>query len=181
VTEIEPSPSLLVIGADSDDAIRKVEQGIPLLRILTDRGSEYYGNRKHHEYVLSLDLDGIDHTRSKTNSPQTNSICERFHQTIQNAFYATAFRRKLYDSLEQLQADVDEWIDTDNRKRTHSGKHGFGKTPWQTLVDSKPLAIAKQLDRTMPTVLLSIESCLSDQLVARAHHRSRLCIKCHRR
>ena len=84
-------------------------------------------------------------------SPQTNGICERFHQTIQNEFYATAFRRKLYSSLEQLQADVDEWIDTYNQQRTHSGKHCFGKTPWQTLQDSKPLAIAKQLDRTMPT------------------------------
>jgi transposase InsO family protein len=130
------------------------EQGIPLLRILTDRGSEYCGNREHHEYALYLDLEGIDHTRTKTKSPQTNGICERFHQTIQNEFYATAFRRKLYDSLEQLQADVDEWIDTYNRERTHSGKHCFGKTPWQTLVDSKPLAIAKQLDRTRSTVSL---------------------------
>jgi len=127
------------------------EQGIPLLRILTDRGSEYCGNREHHEYALYLDLEGIDHTRTKTKSPQTNGICERFHQTIQNEFYATAFRRKLYSSLEQLQADVDEWIDTYNQQRTHSGKHCFGKTPWQTLQDSKPLAIAKQLDRTMPT------------------------------
>jgi len=127
------------------------EQGIPLLRILTDRGSEYCGNREHHEYALYLDLEGIDHTRTKTKSPQTNGICERFHQTIQNEFYATAFRRKLYSSLEQLQADVDEWVDTYNQQRTHSGKHCFGKTPWQTLQDSKPLAIAKQLDRTMPT------------------------------
>lgn len=127
------------------------EQGIPLLRILTDRGSEYCGNREHHEYALYLDLEGIDHSRTKTKSPQTNGICERFHQTIQNEFYATAFRRKLYTSLEQLQADVDVWVDSYNRERTHSGKHCFGKTPLQTFLDSKPLAIAKQLDRTMPT------------------------------
>lgn len=127
------------------------EQGIPLLRILTDRGSEYCGNREHHEYALYLDLENIDHTRTKTKSPQTNGICERFHQTIQNEFYATAFRRKLYTSLEQLQADVDLWVDSYNRERTHSGKHCFGKTPLQTFLDSKPLAIAKQLDRTMPT------------------------------
>lgn len=127
------------------------EQGIPLLRILTDRGSEYCGNREHHEYALYLDLEGIDHSRTKTKSPQTNGICERFHQTIQNEFYATAFRRKLYTSLEQLQADVDVWVDSYNRERTHSGKHCFGKTPLQTFLDSKPLAIAKQLDRTIPT------------------------------
>lgn len=127
------------------------EQGIPMLRILTDRGSEYCGNREHHEYALYLDLEGIDHSRTKTKSPQTNGICERFHQTIQNEFYATAFRRKLYTSLEQLQADVDAWVDSYNRERTHSGKHCFGKTPLQTFLDAKPLAIAKQLDRTMPT------------------------------
>ena len=89
------------------------EQGVPLLRILTDRGSEYCGNREHHEYELYLDIEGIDHTKTKTKSPQTNGICERFHQTIQNEFYATAFRRKLYHSLEELQADggsVDSWL-----------------------------------------------------------------------
>jgi transposase InsO family protein len=127
------------------------EQGIPLLRILTDRGSEYCGNREHHEFALYLDLEGIDHTRTKAKSPQTNGICERFHQTIQNEFYATAFRRKLYTSLEKLQADVDVWVDSYNCERTHSGKHCFGKTPLQTFLDSKPLALAKQLDRTMPT------------------------------
>lgn len=127
------------------------DQGIPVLRILTDRGSEYCGNREHHEYALYLDLEGIDHSRTKTKSPQTNGICERFHQTIQNEFYATAFRRKLYTNLEQLQADVDVWVDSYNRERTHSGKHCFGKTPLQTFLDSKSLAIAKQLDRTMPT------------------------------
>ena len=132
------------------------EQGIPLLRILTDRGSEYCGNREHHEFALYLDLENIEHTRTKVKSPQTNGICERFHQTIQNEFYAVAFRRKVYSTLEQLQADVNEWIDTYNRDRTHSGKHCFGKTPWQTLVDSKPLAIAKQLDRTMPTVAVAV-------------------------
>jgi len=127
------------------------EQGMPLLRILTDRGSEYCGNREHHEYALYLDLENIEHTRTKTKSPQTNGICERFHQTIQNEFYATAFRRKLYHSLDELQADVDEWLKEYNEERTHSGKYCFGKTPWQTFLDSKPLALEKQLDRTMPT------------------------------
>lgn len=126
------------------------EQGVSVLRILTDRGSEYCGNREHHEYALYVDLEAIDHSRTKTKRPQTNGICERFHQTIQNEFYATAFRRKLYTSLEQLQADVDVWVDSYNRERTHSGKHCFGKTPLQAFFDSKALAIAKQLDRTMP-------------------------------
>ena len=132
------------------------EQEIPLLRILTDRGTEYCGNRETHEYALYLDLEDIEHTRTKTKHPQTNGICERFHQTIQNEFYATAFRRRLYTSLEQLQADADDWVKEYNETRTHSGKHCYGKTPWQTFVDSKPLALAKQLDRTMPTTDLAM-------------------------
>jgi len=126
------------------------EHGIPLLRILTDRGSEYCGNREQHEYALYLDLEGIDHTRTKTKSPQTNGICERFHQTIQNEFYASAFRRKLYHSLDELQADVDAWMQSYNAERTHSG-NCYGKTPLQTFIESATLAYDKQLDRMQPT------------------------------
>ena len=127
------------------------EHGVPLLRILTDRGSEYCGNREVHEYALYLDLENIEHTRTKTKSPQTNGICERFHQTIQNEFYASAFRRKLYDSLEQLQADVDTWMESYNAERTHSGKYCYGKTPLQTFIEAAPLAYSKQLDRMHQT------------------------------
>ncbi|GLE84051.1 IS481 family transposase [Pseudomonas aeruginosa] len=127
------------------------EHDVPLLRILTDRGSEYCGNRESHEYQLYLDIEAIDHTRTKAKSPQTNGICERFHRTIQNEFYASAFRRKLYHTLEELQADVDAWIASYNTERTHSGKYCYGKTPMQTFVESAPLARGKQLDRIMPT------------------------------
>ncbi|MGH8730002.1 MAG: IS481 family transposase, partial [Burkholderiales bacterium] len=128
------------------------EQGVPLLRILTDRGSEYCGNRETHEYALYLDLENIDHTRTRTKSPQTNGICERFHQTIQNEFYASAFRRKLYHTLDELQSDVDAWMETYNAERTHSGKYCYGKTPLQTFIESAKLAYDKQLDRIKPTV-----------------------------
>jgi transposase InsO family protein len=123
------------------------EHGVPLLRILTDRGSEYCGNRESHEFALYLDLENIDHTRTKVKSPQTNGICERFHQTIKNEFYASAFRRKLYRTMEEIQADVDAWVETYNAERTHSGKYCYGKTPLQTFIESAPLAHEKQLDR----------------------------------
>jgi len=127
------------------------EYGVPLLRILTDRGSEYCGNRETHEYALYLDLENVEHTRTKTKSPQTNGICERFHQTIQNEFYASAFRRKLYRSIEEIQADVDVWMEGYNAERTHSGKYCYGKTPMRTFIESAKLAYDRQLDRTQPT------------------------------
>ena len=72
---------------------------VRLLRILTDRGSEYCGNREHHEYQLYLSIEDVDHTKTKVKSPQTNGICERFHKTILNEFYQIAFRKKVYQTL----------------------------------------------------------------------------------
>jgi len=123
------------------------EHGIHLLRILTDRGTEYCGKKDEHAYQLYLAIEDIDHTRTKAKSPQTNGICERFHRTIQDEFYAIAFRKKLYQSLEELQKDLDDWIEWYNHQRTHSGKYCFGKTPWQTFLDSIHLAQEKQLDQ----------------------------------
>jgi hypothetical protein len=100
---------------------------------------------------LYLDLENIEHTRTKTRSPQTNGICERFHQTIQNEFYASAFRRKLYHSLEELQRDVDSWVESYNAERTHTGKYCYGKTPLQTFIDSAKLAYDRDLARIQPT------------------------------
>lgn len=123
----------------------------PLLRVLTDRGREYCGNRETHEYALYLDLENIEHTRTRTKSPQTNGICERFHQTIPNACYASAFRRKLDHSLDELQQDVDAWMESDNTERTHSGTYCYGKTPMRTFIESAKLAYDRQLDRIQPT------------------------------
>ena len=123
------------------------QQGIDLLRVLTDRGTEYCGAREHHEYQLYLAIENIDHTKTKAKSPQTNGICERFHRTIQDEFYAIAFRKKIYENLENLQQDLDQWIDYYNRERTHSGKHCYGKTPMQTFDDSIHLAHEKNLNK----------------------------------
>jgi hypothetical protein len=47
------------------------EKEVKLLRVLTDRGTEYCGNPEHHEYELYLAVEDIGHSRTKTKSPQT--------------------------------------------------------------------------------------------------------------
>lgn len=125
------------------------EQQIPLLRILTDRGTEYCGKPEYHEYELYLQIEGIEHSKTKARSPQTNGICERFHRTIQDEFYAIAFRKKLYTSIDEMQKDLDQWLDNYNHERTHSGKYCYGKTPMQTFMDSKHLALEKRIDELL--------------------------------
>ena len=132
------------------------EQGVKLQRILTDRGTEYCGNREHHEYQLYLAVENIDHSRTRAKSPQSNGICERFHRTMLNEFYQVAFRKKLYRSLEEIQNDADAWIQWYNDQRSHTGKYCFGKTPMQTFIDSKHLAEEKDLDRLRPDPLIAV-------------------------
>ena len=119
------------------------EHGIDLLRILTDRGTEYCGKVENHSYQLYLAMEDIDHSRTKANHPQTNGICERFHRTMKQEFYDIAFRKKIYTSLDELQIDVDHWIIKYNEQRPHSGKHCYGKTPMQTFQEAKHLATEK--------------------------------------
>lgn len=122
------------------------EQDVRLLRILTDRGTEYCGARERHEYQLYLAVEDIDHTRTRVKRPQSNGICERFHKTVKDEFYSIAFRKKLYTSLEELQADLDAWLHYFNTERPHSGRYCYGKTPMATFEDAKPLAKEKELD-----------------------------------
>ncbi|GAB3537243.1 hypothetical protein GCM10027443_29840 [Pontibacter brevis] len=108
-----------LVAADmrNDRVISLYEQHeIPLLRILTDRGTEYCGARERHEYQLYLAIEDIDHSRTKARSPQTNGICERFHKTMQDEFYAIAFRKKVYSGPEELQRDLDVWLGHYNRQ-----------------------------------------------------------------
>jgi transposase InsO family protein len=122
------------------------EQHIPLLRMLTDRGTEYKGKPEYHEYELYLQIEGIEHSKTQVRHPQSNGICERLHRSMQEEFYAVTFRRKLYDNLEQLQRDLDDWIAYYNNERPHSGRYCYGKTPMQTFEESLPLAKQKLLN-----------------------------------
>lgn len=121
------------------------EQEVPLLRILTDRGGEYCGNAQRHEYQLYLALSDIDHTRTKAKSPQTNGICERFHKTILEEFYQVALRKKIYATLEDLQADLDLWLIEYNSRRPHQGKRCDGKTPMETWLAAKVIVNEKRI------------------------------------
>ena len=123
------------------------DQEISLLRVLTDRGTEYCGKVEHHAYQLYLAVEDVDHTKTKAYSPQTNGICERFHKTIKEEFYDIAFRKKVYNSLEDLQIDLDHYLSKYNLQRPHSGRYCYGKTPMATFLESKHIA----LEKTVPT------------------------------
>lgn len=115
------------------------EQQVSVLRILTDRGREYCGRIETHPYELFLHLSGIEHTRTKPRRPQTNGCVERLNQIVQEEFYKVAFRKKLYRSLEEIQADLDGFMASYNNERTNQGRYCHGRTPMQTFTDGLEL------------------------------------------
>jgi transposase InsO family protein len=126
------------------------EHQVPLLRVLTDRGTEFKGKPEHHEYELYLQIEGIEHSKTQVRHPQTNGICERLHRTMQEEFYAVAFRKKLYTSLDEMQLDLDEWMKYYNQDRAHSGRYCYGKTPMETFKESLILARQKMIGQSTP-------------------------------
>jgi len=112
------------------------EHGLPMLRILTDRGTEYCGRAERHDYELYLAVNDIEHTKTKAHHSQTNGICERFHKTILQEFFQVA---KIYAGIEDLQKDLDVWIDDYNTARTHEGKMCCGRMPFTTMLAGKEI------------------------------------------
>jgi transposase InsO family protein len=119
------------------------EHDMGVIRILTDRGTEYCGKPETHDYQLYLALNDIEHSKTKVRHPQTNGICERFHKTVLQEFYQVAFRKRLYLSLNELQVDLNAWLAYYNNERTHQGKMCCGRTPRQTLIEGKEVWIEK--------------------------------------
>jgi transposase InsO family protein/transposase-like protein len=115
------------------------EHKISVLRILTDRGGEYCGRKDTHMYQLFLQLQDIEHTRTKARHPQTNGSCEKLNQTIEREFYAIAFRKKLYSSLQEIQEDLDLFMKNYNHNRTNQGKRCKGRTPYETFLEGVEL------------------------------------------
>lgn len=107
-------------------------QGLPVEAILTDNGTEYKGLPMVHLYEIFLELNDIEHRYTKIGNPRTNGFVERFNRTVLDEFFRTAFRKKLYESLEALQADLDTWIHQYNYERPHRGYRNMGRRPIET-------------------------------------------------
>jgi transposase InsO family protein len=111
------------------------QAGIALERVLTDNGREFCGRPLAHPYELYLAVQQIEHRNTKVHSPQTNGFCERFHRTLKDEFFSVQLRKKFYASLQELQEDLDAWLQFYNEGRSHQGYRTQGRTPWQAFQD----------------------------------------------
>ena len=102
-------------------------------RIVCDNGTEFCGVAGH-PYETYLELNDIEHRRTKVRSPQTNGFVERFNRTVLEGFFRVKFRERFYGSVEALQEDLDAWLAFYNRERPHLGYWNQGRTPYETVL-----------------------------------------------
>jgi transposase InsO family protein len=108
------------------------ERGLTVGAVLTDNGREFCGTPTH-PYELYLALNDLEHRRTKVKHPYTNGFVERFHLTIKEEFLGVTLRQTLYESVEALQATLDQWLITYNTERPHLGYRNQGRRPIDTV------------------------------------------------
>jgi transposase InsO family protein len=105
---------------------------LPVKAVLTDNGREFCGTERH-PYELYLDLNGIEHRRTRVRTPRTNGFVERFNGTVLDEFFRVKMRETFYETVEALQADLDAWLVHYNTERPHLGYRNMGRRPIETI------------------------------------------------
>ena len=106
--------------------------------ILSDNGREFCGRPDRHPYELFLQLEGIEHRTTRVRRPQSNGFVERLHRTLLDEHFRLQGRKKWYETVEQMQADLDAYLKVYNTERTHQGRNMNGRTPYRAFTDELP-------------------------------------------
>jgi transposase InsO family protein len=127
----QPEAAVAVLHNDVLPFYRKL--GLPVGAVLTDNGREFCGTEKH-PYELYLELNDIEHRRTRVRSPRTNGFVERFNRTVLDEFFRIKMRETFYETVEALQADLDAWLAHYNTERPHLGYRNMGRRPIETVM-----------------------------------------------
>jgi len=104
--------------------------------VLSDNGREFCGREDRHPYELFLQLEGIEHKRTRVNRPQSNGIVERWHRTLLDEHFRVEGRRTWFETLDEMQSVLDQYLVEYNTKRPHQGRGMNGRTPTTAFIDS---------------------------------------------
>lgn len=135
---------LTAVHVLNEDVLPFFEQhGVPVKTILSDNGREFCGRPDRHPYELFLQLEDIEHRTTRVRRPQSNGFVERLHRTLLDEHFRVQGRQKWYESVEQMQKDLEEYLALYNTRRPHQGRGMNGRTPIQAFMDEM-----KQKDQT---------------------------------
>lgn len=114
------------------------EHNAVITTILSDNGREFCGRPDQHPYELFLQLEGIEHRTTKVRRPQSNGFVERMHRTLLDEHFRIMGRTKWYESIEEMQKDLETYLHQYNHQRTHQGRNMKGRVPYKAFTDGLP-------------------------------------------
>jgi transposase InsO family protein len=114
--------------------------GVPVKAILTDNGREFCGRPEAHPYELLLAVEDVEHRTTKVRSPRTNGFVERMNRTLLDECFRVAGRQTWYIGIDEIQRDLDVFMEHYNLERSHQGYRLKGRTPAQALREALGLA-----------------------------------------
>lgn len=115
--------------------------------VLSDNGREFCGRPDRHPYELFLQLEEIEHRKTKVKRPQSNGIVERFHRTLLDEHFRVEGRRTWFETIEEMQAVLDTYLVGYNTRRPHQGRNMNGRIPAQAFVEGLLKPQHKQGDK----------------------------------
>lgn len=112
--------------------------GVKIETVLSDNGREFCGRPDQHPYELFLQLEDIAHRTTRVRRPQSNGILERFHRTLLDEHFRVEGRRTWFETIEEMQAVLDDYLEGYNTKRPHQGRGMNGRTPIRAFTEGMP-------------------------------------------
>jgi hypothetical protein len=103
--------------------------GITIREIHTHKTSEYCGLVPVHPFETFLATSDIQHLPINQPGQPYNYLCEQFYRFLQKDFFQPALRRKFQLSLDDLQRDLDTFVEAYNAARMKHAKETKSYTP----------------------------------------------------
>ena len=96
--------------------------------------------------AVVMQLEEIEHRTTQVRRPQSNGIAERLHRTLLDEHFRIMGRTKFYESVEEMQTDLDIFLDSYNQERPHQGRNMNGRTPLQAFLEGLPEHPEKEVE-----------------------------------
>jgi transposase InsO family protein len=123
-----------------------------IITVLSDNGREFCGRPDRHPYELFLQLEGIEHRTTKVRRPQSNGFVERLHRTLLDEHFRIMGRKKFYESVDEMQKDLESYLVLYNTKRPHQGINMNGKTPQHMFIEGLKKRPKNAIDKEVKSI-----------------------------
>jgi hypothetical protein len=80
-------------------------------------------------------LEEIEHRTTRVKRPQSNDIVERFHRTLLDEHFRVEGRETWFETVEEMQSVLDQYLDGYNQSRPHQGRCMKGRTPVTAFIE----------------------------------------------